>query len=218
MMSYKINSFKAYGLAAAFIALSAAAPSAFADDRKAYDLTGFDGIKASAGINVAFERADSYSIIADFKNADADDIKIRMDGDVLKISYANSKGPRNRKIKVTVTGPNLDFASVASGAYLSIGGLNAADIKIRASSGGSLKISGSCQAANIGVSSGGSISAKTLKCKSVNARASSGGSLSAYAADFGKGKSGSGGSIRIHGDPDQQEKNKSISGGSVSFP
>jgi len=207
---------KLYTLGGALILLSSAA---HAEDSKSYDITGFSGVKASAGISVTFEQADSYSVVASFKgSADEDDVKIRLDGDVLKISYGNTTGKRNLNAKIAVTGPELDFAKATSGASLKVGNITTGDIKLEADSGGSLSISGVCDAVKGGVSSGGSISAKKLKCASARARASSGGSFSGYAADYGKGHSSSGGSIRIHGDPAEQEKNKSWSGGSVRFP
>jgi len=207
---------KFYTLGGALILLSGIA---HAEDSKSYDISGFSGVKASAGINVTFEQSDDYSVTAYFEgNADEDDVKIRLKGDVLKISYGNTNGKSNLKAKIAVTGPNLDFAKATSGASLKVGDITTQDIKLEADSGGSLKISGQCTALKGGVSSGGSISAKKLKCSSASARASSGGSFSGYASDYGKGHSSSGGSIRIHGSPAEQKKNKSWSGGSVRFP
>ena len=208
-------------LYAAIIALTFASPHAYAqsDGSKSYDLDGFSGVKASAGIGVTFEQADDYSVIATFERADEDDVKIRIDGDVLKISYRNSKNRnKRRKVTVAVTAPQLDFAKATSGASLEIGTVEIGDIKLRADSGGALRISGTCGDVDGGVSSGGAINAKALKCKSIDANASSGGSFRGYASDYGKGHSSSGGSIMIDGNPDKQKKNKSWSGGSVSFP
>jgi hypothetical protein len=193
--------------------------AAHANESKSYDITDFSGVKASAGINVTFEQADSYSVIASFNgSADENDVKIRRDGDILKISYGNTSGKRNLKAKIAITAPQLDFAKATSGASLKIGRLTTDDIKLEASSGGSLRISGQCKDVVSKVSSGGSIQAKDLQCISARARASSGGSFSGYASEYGKGHSSSGGSIRIYGKPGEQEKNKSWSGGSVSFP
>jgi len=207
---------KFYILSSALILLSG---SAQADEVKSYDMTGFSGIKASAGINVSFQQADNYSVTAKFNDhTDEDDIKIRMDGDVLKISYGNSNGKRNLSAKISVTGPKLNFAKATSGANLNIGEITIGDIKLQADSGGSLKISGQCDHVTGGVSSGGVVKAKNLKCTSARAKTSSGGHFEGYAKEFGKGHSSSGGSIRIYGDPNEQEKNKSWSGGSVRFP
>lgn len=206
---------------ASAVFLASGAIIAHADDHgsKTYALDGFSGVKASAGINVTFEQSDDYSVTAHFENADADDVKIRVDGDVLKISYKNSNGwqTKGRKVKVAVTGPDLELARATSGASLRVGAVNVGDIKLKADSGGSLKISGSCGAVTGGVSSGGSVNAKALKCKSVDVDASSGGSFNGYGSDYGKGNSSSGGSIVIYGNPETQKKNKSWSGGSVSF-
>lgn len=190
-----------------------------ANEVKSYDITGFSGIKASAGIDVSFEQAADYNVTAKFNdNTDEDDVKIRLDGDVLKISYGNTNGKRNLSAKVSVTAPKLDFAKATSGASLKIGAVTTQDIKLHADSGGYLRISGQCDHVSSRVSSGGSVKAKDLKCTSARAKASSGGHFEGYAKDFGKGHSSSGGSIRIYGEPNEQEKNKSWSGGSVRFP
>lgn len=208
-------------LYSAIIALTFACSNAYADadGSKSYELDGFSGVKASAGISVTFEQADNYSVIASFERADEDDVKIRIDGDILKISYGNSHNrDKRRKVTVAVTAPQLDFAKATSGAALNIEDVTIGDIKLQADSGGALKISGTCSDVSGGVSSGGAVNAKELKCTSVNVRASSGGSFRGYASSAGKCHSSSGGSIVIYGGPETQKKNKSWSGGSVSFP
>ena len=208
------------GASALLLAVGANLAHADSVTTKAYDLDGYTGVKASAGISVTFEQADTYSVVASFKNADEDDVKIRMDGDVLKISFSNSVGNDNRKrrVSVAVTGPDLELARATSGASLRVSAVNIDDIKLKSDSGGSLKISGTCDAATAKVSSGGSVNAKDLECQSVTADASSGGSFRGFASDYGKGNGSSGGSIVIYGNPETQKKNKSWSGGSVSFP
>ena len=208
------------GASATLLAFATAVAHAESANSKTYDLEGFTGIKASAGISVAFEQADDYSVVASFKDADENDIKVRIDGDVLKISFKNSIGNNNRKrrVNVAVKGPDLELARATSGASLRVSAVNVDDIKLKSDSGGSLKISGTCNAATAKVSSGGSVNAKGLECQSVTAGASSGGSFSGHASDYGKGKGSSGGSITIYGNPETKKKNKSWSGGSVSFP
>lgn len=207
---------KFYIMGCATLLLSGAAQ---ADEQKAYNLTGFTGIKASAGINVTFEQSEDYSITAEFKgDTNEDNVKIRLDGDLLKISFANTNGQKNLKAKIAVTGPKLYFAQATSGANLNIESVTTGDMGLHASSGGSLSISGQCQHVKSRVSSGGSIKAKKLKCQSANVKASSGGSSKVYATDYGKGHSSSGGSINIYGKPVEQKKNKSWSGGTVRFP
>ena len=205
---------------ATLLALSTTIANAESVNSKTYDLEGFTGVKASAGISVTFEQAANYSVVASFKDADEDDVKIRIDDGVLKVSYKNGTGNNNRKrkIKVAVTAPDLTLARATSGASLRVGKVNVDDIKLKADSGGSLNISGTCHSAAGRVSSGGSVNAKALDCKSVEATASSGGSFNGHASDYGQGHGSSGGSIAIYGNPETQKKNKSWSGGSVSFP
>lgn len=205
---------------AAILACGATIANADDTSSKSYALDGFTGVKASAGISVTFEQAQDYSVVASFKDANEDDVKIRMEGDVLKISYRNGTGEnkRRRKVEVAVTGPNLELARATSGASLRVGLVTVSDIKLKSDSGGSLRISGTCNAALGKVSSGGSVNAKDLQCKSVEAKASSGGSFRGHASDYGKGHASSGGAIAIYGEPTTQKKNKSWSGGAVSFP
>ncbi|MEP6343995.1 MAG: DUF2807 domain-containing protein [Maricaulaceae bacterium] len=205
---------------AAILACSATIATADDTSSKTYSLDGFTGVKASAGISVTFQQAQDYSVVATFKDADERDVKIRMEGDVLKISYRNGVGEnkRRRRVEVAVTGPKLELARATSGAALQADNLTVGDIKLKSDSGGSLSISGTCNAAAGKVSSGGSVNAKGLKCKFVEAKASSGGSFSGHASDYGKGHASSGGAIAIYGEPSTQKKNKSWSGGAVSFP
>ncbi len=193
--------------------------SAQADEQKTYDLSGFTGIKASAGIDVTFKTADDYSVTAKFKGGtDEDDVKIRIDNDILKISFAYTSGKRNLNAKIAVTAPALDYARATSGANLWAENIAAGNIELHADFGGKLSISGTCQYVKSRVSSGGAIKAKNLKCLSAHVKANSGASSSVYASEAGKGHSSSGGSIRIYGQPTEQKKNKSWSGGTVTFP
>ena len=164
---------------------AATAFSALADTTETYDFSGFNELDIAAGVEVKYETASTYSVVADFSRGGPDD--------------------------------KLNEVEASSGSSIQARGINADDFTLRVSSGASAELSGSCKELDLKVSSGGDADAKDLQCLSLSASASSGGSASAYAIESATGKTSSGGSIDVWGDPPSRTSNHSISGGSTDF-
>nr|WP_321361985.1 DUF2807 domain-containing protein [uncultured Hyphomonas sp.] len=197
---------------------AATAFSAMADTTETYDFTGFDELDIAAGVEVTYETSNNYSVVADFSRGGPDDMKIHQDGDRLYISKKMTSGWGDKlRVTVRITSPELDEVEASSGSSIQAHRINADTFTLRVSSGASAELSGSCKELDVKVSSGGNADAKDLQCLSLSASASSGGSASAYASESATGKTSSGGSIDVWGDPPRRTSNHSISGGSTDF-
>ncbi|MEZ6000704.1 GIN domain-containing protein [Hyphomonas sp.] len=202
-----------------FSALFAAtAFAASANTTETYDITGFDELDISAGVEVIYENAADYSVVADFRRGGPEDMKIRKDGDRLQISRKMKSGWGDKvRVTVRVSSPELNAIEASSGSSIEASGIHANEFVLEVSSGASAELSGTCGNLDLKVSSGGNADAKDLHCRSVSAAASSGGSADAYASESATGKTSSGGSIDIWGNPPDRSANHSISGGSTDF-
>lgn len=203
----------------ALLFAAACTTPALAEKSGAYDFTGFDELDIAAGIDVEFTQATEYSVVAEFKRGNGDNIKIRQDGDRLYIARKSSMPWKNDRTKVIVrvSAPSLEAIEASSGSSLTADGVLTPEIEIDVSSGASVDLSGECDTADIRVSSGGSLSAKSFECIYVTAKASSGGNASAYASASVDSNTSSGGSVSIYGNPPERETNNPISGGSTRF-
>lgn len=194
------------------------AAAAQADTTKTYDFTGFDELDIAAGVEVNYETADAYSVVAGFRKGGPDDLKIRQEGDRLYISKKMTSGwGDDLRVTLTVTSPALDAIEASSGSSITARGVTADNFDLDVSSGASADVSGTCGSLTVKAGSGGSADAKDLKCESVSAKASSGGSVNAYASTSATSKTSSGGSVDIWGDPASRSANNSISGGSTDY-
>lgn len=203
-------------LAASAMAAALSTP-AFAETKN-FDLAGFTRVSASAGVSVTMTVGGDYSVRAESSAEGLDRLKVEIVGDELVIGRKPLKGfrwKRGDEARVFVTAPALSAADVSSGASFTVEGVDAGQFSLDASSGGSLKVSGKCDALTVDVSSGGSISARGLECRSAVADASSGGSADIFASESLMGDASSGGSVSVYGKPQKVSKDTS-SGGSVS--
>lgn len=209
-----------FAAASLALATSGMGLTATADTQHSYNMSGFDELDISAGVEVKFTTSAEYSVTADFKRGGPDDVKVRQDGDRLYLSRKSSTGwGRSNKARVTfyVTAPALNEIEASSGSSLLAEGLTAKQLKVDVSSGATVSAYGTCDELTIKASSGGDAKAKGVTCQRVNAAASSGGAVSAYASEAANSKTSSGGSVDIYGNPAARSANKSMSGGSTDF-
>ena len=200
----------------ATFALSATA--ALADTSKTYDFTGFDELDISAGVEVQYTTGPDYSVVADFQRGDPEDMKIRQDGSRLYISRKMKSGWGDKfHVTLSISSPELNEIEASSGSSIQASSVNSDDFLLKVSSGASADVSGVCGTLKVKASSGGNADAKDLECLNVSAAASSGGAAKAYASRSATGKTSSGGSIDIWGNPPDRSANHSISGGSTDF-
>lgn len=192
------------------------APSAAWADTKAFDLKGFEGVSVSSGIDATVTVGPDFSILADGAPRDLERLKVEVRGDTLNIGrdWKRTRGMRNGKVKFTVTLPQLDLLDVSSGASIEAKGVRADTFTIDASSGGFMRVEGTCERIVVDVSSGGNVEAEELVCRTAVVDASSGGAAEVFASEEVSGDASSGGSVRISGSPPRVSKDTS-SGGSV---
>lgn len=203
-------------ICSAILAVSASA--AWAGTTETYDFSGFDELDIAAGVEVIYEASSDYSVIADFSRGGPDDMKIRQDGDRLYISRKMKSGWGDKlRVTVRVSSPGLNAIEASSGSSIEATGINADQFELKVSSGASAELSGTCGDLDLKVSSGGNADAKDLHCRTLYASASSGGSADAYASESATGKTSSGGSIDVWGNPPDRSANHSVSGGSTDF-
>ncbi|MBI1340158.1 hypothetical protein GC169_08120 [bacterium] len=185
-------------------------------ESKAYNLSGFKRIDVSAGVDVVV-RQGPFSIEAQESRGDFDDLRIELKGDRLEIGRKGMMRMWSRKsYSVTVSAPELTRLEASSGASISARDITAGDIRVEASSGSDIEISGTCDRLEVESSSGADVNARDLKCRDVMADASSGADIRAFASQNAKGEASSGADIDFFGEPATRDFKKS-SGGDVSF-
>lgn len=202
------------------IAAAALAACAFASahaEEQRFALTDFTSVSASAGTDVSVTVGGDYSVVATGDAKALERLKVVVKDGELQIGRKPGRMSwgRGGRTNIVVSMPTLNGAEVSSGASLAVSGVEAGELSVGASSGGSLDIDGVCEALTLDVSSGGSIDADALKCKTATADASSGGSADIFATESISADASSGGSIDVSGAPKQVSKETS-SGGSVS--
>jgi len=209
--------FATFTLIVTTAAVGAGVNAAHAEERS-FDLSGFNAVSASAGVDVDVRVGPDYEVTAETTAMGFERLELRVDGDELIISR-KSRGftwKRAPKITVDVTLPDLVSLDVSSGAGVDVSGVDATTFDVEVSSGGSAEVSGKCEKINANVSSGGDLEAETLECDSATIDASSGGAASVYASQSLIADASSGASIDVFGSPDKTSIDKS-SGGGVSI-
>ncbi len=201
--------------AAAVLATAAIVLPAWADT-KSYNLSGFDRISASAGVDVDI-RQGPFAITVDEPQGKFDKLVLEVRGDTLVIGRKNTMGgwfSRGPDYRVTVTAPNYVGIDASSGASVEGSNLSLKDLKVGVSSGADVDLAGNCAGLRVDISSGADFDGEQLKCETASVDASSGADADAYATRSADGEASSGASVTFHGKPAQFDKDTS-SGGSV---
>jgi hypothetical protein len=203
-------------LTAAAVAVTTAvlvALPAFADS-KTYNLSGFDRVDVSAGIDVTFTQG-PFSVKVDEPDGNFDRLIVEVRGNTLKIGRRNSWIDwRGVDYSATVSAPSLVGLDASSGSSFEGLNLSLRDLKIDVSSGANVEISGSCAGLRLDISSGARFEGEDLKCETASVDASSGASADAFAARTADGNASSGANVTFYGKPAELVKDTS-SGGSV---
>ncbi|GGY36064.1 head GIN domain-containing protein [Parvularcula lutaonensis] len=199
-------------------AASILASTAYAET-KSWDLTGFDGVKSTSGVDVIVEVGPDYSIELETEG-DFDTARVEVKGDTL-ILGRESRGMRlnfgrSARFVYRVTLPELTHAGSSAGSDLRISGIDGGDIELSSSSGSDLEAEGSCDSLDADASSGADLMAFDLECADVRAEASSGSDIEVTATRSIKARASSGADITVRGKPERRDT-KASSGGSVRF-
>jgi hypothetical protein len=199
-------------LAALSAAIGAAGEAAA--ETRSYNLSGFDRINVSAGVDVTLTQG-PFSVKADERNGDFSKLVVEVRGNTLRVSRKNSwlnwNGP---DYSVTVSAPSFTEIGVSSGAALEGRNLALRDLEVGVSSGSNVALTGSCVGLRVEISSGADFDGEGLKCETASVDASSGADADAYATRSANGDASSGANVTFHGQPAEFTKDTS-SGGSV---
>lgn len=194
---------------------------------------GFDGIKASRGINVYITQGDETKVLVRADENLLDVIETEVNGGVLTVrSTGIVRDAESFKVFVTVPKTELIEASSGSNVYsegeiksdnlelsTSSGAnmtlkLDVGDLSASSSSGANMSLDGIVEDMEASVSSGANIKAGDLKAKNAEMKASSGGNIWISAHKGLKASASSGGNIFYSGEPSEMDINTS-SGGNV---
>jgi hypothetical protein len=186
---------------------------AFADS-KTYNLSGFDRVDVSAGIDVTFTQG-PYAVRADEPNGNFDRLIIEVRGKTLRIARENSWfNWRGVDYHVAVSAPALIGVDASSGSAFEGRNLSLRDLDVDVSSGADVELAGSCAGLRLDISSGARFEGEDLKCETASVDASSGANADAFAARNATGNASSGANVTFYGKPAELVKDTS-SGGTV---
>lgn len=200
-------------------------------ETRAYDLSGFDSISASSGVNVVLKQG-PFAINAEGPKSRLDKLIIEREGSQLSISRKPNVtwfGWSMQSDVVTVSAPAYAAIAASGGADVDIGGLNGAALSVSASggadinaggvvvetltanvSGGAdLNLTGSCKSLTLDASGGADFGGQNLRCENAIVTASSGSDVDVIVSGSASGNGSSGADIRFHGNPASFESNES---------
>ena len=215
----------------ALAAFTLALPGAALAATRTYEVSAFEEISVAAGIDADISMGPSRSVVAETGVQGFDNLRISVEGNVLKISRLPSFwfffGRADYKVHVVtpllrslaassgadvdVTGPVVGDFSVraSSGSDVNVCGINSGNVKAHASSGSDIDIAGSCVTFEVEASSGSALDARNLKCETITVQTSSGSDVSVAASKSVRGKASSGSEVRVSGAPPDVQVDKS---------
>lgn len=196
----------------------------------------FYGIKSGSGINVEIKYGSSHTVDVTTDRNVVDYLSISVKNGILHVGYQNNINVRNIRTTVYVTMPELESLEASSGSDIRLmdnftgsrltvdassaagiaGSVDYENIRVSASSGGSVKLNGKAATCKASASSGGSVNMSEMRSVKADVSASSGGSVGIYATESITGKASSGGHIRYAGNPRNMDIRTS-SGGTVGM-
>jgi hypothetical protein len=189
-------------------------------------------VSVAAGITADIQVGSPRSIVAETSSADFDDLKITVEGNVLRIGRPQRSWfsfSRRARYQVRIVTPALRSVSASSGAEVDVDGdlqgdfsldassgsevdvsaVRGGTVKVSASSGSDVSIAGTCMSLDAHASSGSDLRAEGLRCENVSIQASSGSDASVVATQSVTGKASSGSDVRVAGAPRLVQVDKS---------
>ena len=203
--------------------LSSVALSTYADVEREFSVDDFDSVTVSQGINLnlVMGSAPSVTAVAE-KDSDLDRLEIDAEEGVLEIRRGSwvsrffSIGKSHGSVTVNVIANELQAVSSSSGANADLINITCSDLRLDASSGSRVEVSGRCDTVVIDASSGANVDSSDLLTTDAVVEASSGASIRVFARDSFSGDASSGSSIRVYGNPEVAESETS-SGASIDL-
>ena len=188
--------------------------SVLAQDEQTVPVEAFDRINVGGGFDVEIVAGDTPGVRLRGDAADFEDLEISVRGGLLEVEQGSGFFTRRRSLDlvVEITVSELRELDVNRGVSARAHDLVLGDLDLQVSTGGSLRLSGSCDTLEADVSTGGYANAGDLVCANVDARGSTGGELRAHATQSASGRASMGASIRIYGSPSRYEFRTSMGG------
>ncbi len=194
----------------------------------------FSGVKVAEGIDVYLKKGSKESVRVEATGTKLENVLTEVSGAYLKVHMKDGNYRGRVNVKVYVTFVKVDKLSASSaGSIFSDGVMEADEMRMSASSAGSVEVTvkanlveasassagevtlkGSTKSLEADASSAGEVSAYDLEAVNVKAGASSGGSVKVSVQQELTARASSGGSVRYRGNPSKSNTNSS-SGGSV---
>lgn len=230
-------------LASAIIAASAGATfmvvtNPAAAETKAYDLTGFTRIDASAGFTIMFTQSPAWSVVVDSQPSNLDKIILEKVGDTLKIYR-----PRNTRMRgevndvVRISAPDIDALKLNAAIKFSaaqltvdaleidanaavsidIASLKAGAIDINADAASKITLAGSCARLDLVIGAATQVRADGLKCRETHIEAGAASTVHAFASDKAVARAGPASHVRISGRPRDFQESHEKFGSSVAL-
>ncbi len=196
------------------------------------DISGFDGIKVSSGIDVYLKQGNSekVKVVADENLHDVIETEVR-NGTLHVFSEVNIRKAKSKKVYVTIKKLNSIRISSAGDVkgqnkintrYLTISLSSAGDlsldvdakrIELSISSSGDANLSGSTDYFDVSLSSAGDLNAYELEAKTCKIRVSSAGNAKIHVTEELSATASSAGDIYYRGDPKIKHLSSSSAGG-----
>jgi Putative auto-transporter adhesin, head GIN domain len=199
----------------AITACALALPGAALAATRTYETGAFEGVSVASGVDADVTLGPNRSVIAETKAENFDDLRISVEGNVLRIDrpaggwFSSLFSGGRPDYKVHVVTPTLHSLVASSGAEVTAKGDLKGDFSVKASSGSDVDLAGSCISLVAEASSGSDLDAEDLKCENVTVRASSGSDVSVTATKRVTGSASSGSDVSIRGRPPVVEVEKS---------
>lgn len=208
-------------------ACAVALPGVTCAATRSYDTGAFESVSVAAGIDVDIIVGPARSVGAETRSSRFDDLRIAVDGNVLRIDRPPRTGFFNwfrwnrTEYEVRIATPALHSLTVSSGSDAKVSGslvgdlavtassgsdvevtgIQSGKVTVRASSGSDVTLGGRCASLDAEVSSGSDVEADKLMCEHVTVRASSGSDMSVAATQRVTGHASSGSDVLIRGRP-----------------
>ena len=185
-----------YAVASVIAAIFLAAPAS-AEMR---ELSGFRNVQAVDNIVVEVRLGPAFAV--EVTGPQADRVITRVEGHALKISERNRPwfGPDRRVAAlVRVTMPEVSGLAAARSANLTGFDIHARDISLAAAMGGELRVTGTCDGADVAAAMGGIVHAEGFQCARADISAAMGGEASVFASQTFQATAAMGGSVDIAG-------------------
>jgi hypothetical protein len=165
----------------------------------------FTGVAAATGLEVEVHAGAPASVKLVGDDNVLPLVETEVSGTELHVSFKRGHHVRTEKpIHVDVTLPVLKSLSASGGVHLAASGVAADALDVHASSGVSVKVSGTATTLTVEASSGARLDAGELLAKSATVHASSGTSVTLRASESVRGDAASGASVRVLGKPATQ--------------